>query len=280
MTPQKARADDKAIEALIGASMRTPGKETEVTDEEISRHVEQRVTLSAEDRAALDKSKPGLKQAIKEILRGKEQVGREHVKGRHTRGIYFRRAAFDAYIIHALPNDDNLGRTKIEKITHLAEYHCGVDCEREPVRDAAGPVDYGSRRKVESLAKKQGWYSAVAAQNRWGVRYVPGPKLAAALPIAERMLRSRKPAVDALIALMRPLNTKCCEIVATLYAAWNDLLLRGESPTDEEILHEARESWHPNKLTIAKQRWIGALGWMRDNHLIPKGRGKPVPPAA
>jgi hypothetical protein len=199
---------------------------------------------------------------------------------RHTKGIFFRRAAFDAYIIHALPNDENLGRTKIEKVTHLAEYHCGVDCEREPVRDAAGPVDYGSRRKVESLAKKQGWYSAVDAENRLGVRYVPGPNLATALPIAERMLCSRKPAVDALIALMRPLNTKRCEIVATLYAAWNDLLLRGESPTDEEILHEARDSWHPNKLRIAKQRWIGALGWMREHHLVPKGTGRSVPPAA
>ena len=46
------------------------------------------------------------------------------------------------------------------------------------------------------------------------------------------------------IELMRPLDTKCCEIIATLYAAWNDLLLLGKSPSDEEIVIEATEKWH------------------------------------
>lgn len=111
------------------------------------------------------------------------------------------------------------------------------------------------------------------------VRYVPGPKLAVALTTAHRMLGIRKRPVDALIELMRPLDTRCCEIVATLYAAWNDLLLRGKSPADEEILHEAREDWHESKLSIPKQRWVRALSWMRDNHLVPRGTGRPVPPA-
>jgi hypothetical protein len=199
---------------------------------------------------------------------------------RHKKGsIFFRRAAFDAYVIHALADDDNLGRTKIEKITHLTEYHCGIDFEREPLRDAAGPVDYHSRRKVESLACKQGWYSAVEAENRWGVKYVPGPNLLKALPIAKRTMGIHKTAVDALIELMRPLDTSMCEIAATLYAAWNDLLLAGDAPSDENIMHEARENWHPKKLRIPLERWKRALAWMREQHLVPRGTGKPVPPA-
>ena len=47
--------------------------ETEVTQDEISRYVDQRVTLSSEDRAALEQSKPGVMQAIKNILLGNEQ---------------------------------------------------------------------------------------------------------------------------------------------------------------------------------------------------------------
>jgi hypothetical protein len=199
---------------------------------------------------------------------------------RHKKGsIFFRRAAFDAYVIHALADDENLGRTKIEKITHLTEYHCGIDFEREPVRDAAGPVDYYSRRKVESLASKQGWYSAAGAENRLGVKYVPGPNILAALPIATRTLGIHKAAVDALIELMRPLDTTRCEIAATLYAAWNDLLLAGEAASDEKIMREARENWHPNKLRIPLERWKRALAWMREQHLVPRGTGKAVPPA-
>jgi hypothetical protein len=199
---------------------------------------------------------------------------------RHKKGsIFFRRAAFDAYVIHALADDKNLGRTKIEKITHLTEYHCGIDFEREPLRDAAGPVDYHSRRKVESLASKQHWYSTVDAENRPGVKYVPGPKILEALPIAKRTMGIHKAAVDVLIELMRPLDTTMCEIAATLYAAWNDLLLAGDAPTDEKIMREARENWHPKKLRIPLERWKRALDWMKEHHLVPRGIGKPVPPA-
>jgi hypothetical protein len=73
MTPENAKAQKKAIEALIAASLRAPGEKMDVTDEEISRYVDQRVTLSSEEEAALEKSKPALMQSIKQILRGNEQ---------------------------------------------------------------------------------------------------------------------------------------------------------------------------------------------------------------
>jgi hypothetical protein len=129
---------------------------------------------------------------------------------------------------------------------------------------------------VESLAGKLGWYSTVAAESRPGVKYVPGPKLAEALPIAERVIGSHKLAVDALIELMRALDTKRCEIVTTLFAAWNDLLLSGRAPTDEAIFREAREKWHPKKFTIPLYRWRRALSWMRDNLLVPNGSGRSI----
>lgn len=192
--------------------------------------------------------------------------------------IFFRRAAFDAYVIHTLVGDENLGRTKIEKITHLTEFHCGVDFEREPVRDAAGPVDYLSRRKVESLAKKQCWYSAINAESRLGIKYVPGAKIMDALPIAKRTMGAHKDAIDALLELLRPLDTNRCEIIATLYAAWNDLLLAGVEPTDEKILYESRENWHPKKLRIPLEKWRRALDWMKAQKLVPRGFGKRVRP--
>jgi hypothetical protein len=119
----------------------------------------------------------------------------------------------------------------------------------------------------------------VDAENRPGVKYVPGPRILQALPIAKRTLGTHKSAVDALIELMRPLDTTRCEIAATLYAAWNDLLLAGKVPTDDKIVHEARENWHPKKLRIPLERWKRALDWMREHHLVPRGTGKPVPQA-
>ena len=87
-------------------------------------------------------------------------------------------------------------------------------------------------------------------------------------------LGERAPEVDALINLLLPLNTRQAEIVATLYAAWNNLLLLGRSPSDEDIVYEARENWHPSKLEIEREKFFKALEWMRRQGLVPVGRGR------
>lgn len=198
-------------------------------------------------------------------------------KSSSTYDFFYRRTAIDAYIVHALADDPHLGRTKLEKISHLIEYHCRFNLNRQPVRDAYGPNDYPSRRRVEGFANKQNWYACVDASNRAGVSYMPGEKIADALPVAEDALADCKPAIDTLIELLRPLDTKQCEIVTTLYAAWNDLLLRNEHPLDETILLEATECWHPNKLSIPASGWHKGMEWLRANGIIPIGQGQPVP---
>jgi type I restriction enzyme S subunit len=195
---------------------------------------------------------------------------------KHSKGIMFRRAAFDCYVITNLEGDKNLGRTKIEKISHLAEYHCGIDLERNPVRDAAGPNDYPSRIKVESLAKKLKWYRAIPQAGNSKVDYLPGPNISKSRHTAENFLGERKPAVDALILLMRPLDTAACEIVATLYAACNDFLLAGKTPKDDELITEVRHNWHPDKLRIPVDEWQKGLIWMREHQLTARGVGRPT----
>ena len=86
----------------------------------------------------------------------------------------------------------------------------------------------------------------------------------------------KRNAVDNLLALMRPLDTKRCEIIATLYAAWNDFLLNDNSPSDEEIVRDVLNNWRPEKQLIPERRWLRALKWMRENALVPTGCGKPV----
>jgi hypothetical protein len=63
---------------------------------------------------------------------------------------------------------------------------------------------------------------------------------------------------------------------ATVFAAWNNLLLDGRSTDDESIVREARENWHPDKLEIDRGRFFAALEWMKRNNVVPKGEGKKV----
>ena len=48
------------------------------------------------------------------------------------------------------------------------------------------------------------------------------------------------------------------------YAAWNDLLLWGKAPTEENILHEILNRWHESKKRFPKDRWLKAIGWMKE----------------
>jgi hypothetical protein len=194
----------------------------------------------------------------------------------HSKGIFYRRAALDCYVIEKLDGDPHLGRTKMEKISHLMEHHCGIDLEREPIRDAAGPNDYPSRIKAESLAQKQKWYSTRKQEGGEKIDYLPGPELQKSLRTAINFLGDRKATVDALLSLLRPLDTKNVEVVATLYASWNDFLLTGKTPTDDELIDDVRKNWHPTKQLIPIEWWTKTLRWMRRKQLIPTGAGKPV----
>src|SRR5258705_6915673 len=84
MTPKNVRAQEEALEALVAASLRCPDKLPEITENEIKRFVEQKITLSAEDEAALAKSKPGLMQAVGNILKGNTESDEDCVRGSAT----------------------------------------------------------------------------------------------------------------------------------------------------------------------------------------------------
>jgi len=69
MTPENEKAQEQALEALVAASLRAPGQQPELAEDEIKRFVDQQVTLSTEDEAALQRAKPGLKRQLQHILR-------------------------------------------------------------------------------------------------------------------------------------------------------------------------------------------------------------------
>lgn len=170
----------------------------------------------------------------------------------------------------------HFGHVKAEKIAHLVEAHLGIDLERVPVKAAAGPNDYPHLKKVESRARKANWF--VVRQQKADGAYVFHKERGfdALLGKTAEALGERVTEVDVLIKLLLPLNTRQAEVVTTLYAAWNNLLLLGRAPSDEDIVYEARENWHVSKLGIEREKFFKGLEWMRKQGLVPVGRGRYV----
>lgn len=163
------------------------------------------------------------------------------------------------------------GHVKAEKIAHMVEAHLGIDLGRTPVKDAAGPNDYPHLMKVEHRARKAGYFDF----RRDGSRYVVSP-LRGLNRLIERTqddLEEQYEEVVRLIGRMAKWDTEQAEIVATTYAAWNNLLLDGLPAAEEDIVRAAREDWHPDKLTIERGRFFKAIEWMREKEVIPRGTG-------
>jgi len=84
---------------------------------------------------------------------------------------------------------------------------------------------------------------------------------------------TQKGVFDKLIQLFKTARTIQCEIIATLYGAWNDYIIDGIQPTDEQIVNEVLTNWHEHKERISRERWHKALNWMREQNIIPVGYG-------
>ncbi|OHC45150.1 MAG: hypothetical protein A2092_02640 [Rhodobacteraceae bacterium GWE1_64_9] len=90
-----------------------------------------------------------------------------------------------------------------------------------------------------------------------------------ALALGDRMAR-----FDDTFHQLADLSKPGIEAVATLYAAWNDFLMDGKSPSRGDLIREVLENWHPEKrekfTRVDLETW---LDWMDRRKIRPTGTG-------
>jgi type I restriction enzyme S subunit len=175
------------------------------------------------------------------------------------------------YLVTHLHREKHFGRVKLEKALYLSEAFAGVPLSGHYTRSAAGPLD-SCLYQAESVANQEGLF-ATSELPSGKVRYALGPNATRQMDAAAALLGNRRADMDRLLALLAPLTTRKVEAIATLFAAWNDFLIAGHSPTDMEIVSEVRQNWHPTKQKFAEPTLHALLAWMRTNGLIPRGVG-------
>jgi type I restriction enzyme S subunit len=167
------------------------------------------------------------------------------------------------------------GHVKAEKIAHMIEAHLGIELGRAPVKDAAGPNDFRHLKGVEHRAKMAKFFDFQRIDGM-GYRVTKHRHFEELIERTRGHLGERSRDLDRLLELMLPMNTEQAEVFVTVYAAWNNLLLDKQPITNESIVFEARENWHPNKLNIERRKFFEAIEWMKKHDVIPQGRGKKV----
>ncbi len=193
------------------------------------------------------------------------------VRRKQPAGNIFRRGAVASYIVRTLADRPSFGRTQLGKVLHLTQAHLGVDLALEFQRYPAGPLDTAIY-KLEDFAQKQDWFST---ENRpsFGVRYHPGPNLGERCDAAVAVLGDKRAALDELLAHVAKMDADRAELFATVYAAWNDLLIDGRPATPEAIIAEVH-GWDESKKRFAEDRITRCIDWMRKHGYIPTGTGQ------
>lgn len=185
-----------------------------------------------------------------------------------TANVYFKRSVLAAEIADRLCEERTFGHVKMEKLIFLTEHLCHIDIDSHYHRDAAGPYDNRALRSIDSQMKKQQWFEAKKEDK--GYRYLPLQNRGGHKKYFEKYYANVMPMFEKIIDTFKTSSTEQCEIVATLYSAWDDLLQNHQPFTDDDILNEVLNNWNETKKRIKRGRWQAALDWMRANGFVPQ----------
>lgn len=184
----------------------------------------------------------------------------------------FARQLLAGEILWQCRNQPTMGRVKLQKLIHLCEYHAQIPelCSTYH-RAAAGPFDASLMIAIHNGLEKQHWFKADKSDK--GTRYQPLEKAGEHQKYLQKWA-DRLPAIQQIIDLFKEKKTQACEIASTLYAAWNDFLIEGIQPNDDQILSQAsKDHWHAKKEEIPAATWAKGLARLKELGLIPKGWG-------
>ena len=216
-------------------------------------------------KAKYEQIKQGMMQ---QLLTGKIRLVETTVKtNTTTANVHFRRSVLAAEIAERLYEEPTFGHVKMEKMLFLTERLCHIDIGSHYHRDAAGPYDNRALRSIDSQLKKQKWFDVKRTEK--GNRYVPMQNRGKHKTYFDKYFSAILPTFDKIIDTFKTQNTERCEIVATLYSAWEDLLHSNKPFTDADIVNEVLNNWHESKKRISKERWLSAIQWMRENGFAP-----------
>lgn len=216
-------------------------------------------------KAKYEQIKQGMMQ---QLLTGKIRLVDPAIKTNATSAnVHFRRSVLAAEIAERLYEEPTFGHVKMEKMLFLTERLCHIDIGSHYHRDAAGPYDNRALRSIDSQLKKQKWFEVRRTEK--GNRYVPMQNCGKHKMYFDKYYSAILPTFNKIIETFKTQNTERCEIVATLYSAWEDLLHSNKPFTDADIVNEVLNNWHESKKRISQDRWLNAIQWMRENGFAP-----------
>ena len=180
------------------------------------------------------------------------------------------------YIIKKLStsNPKDFGRVKLQKMLHLAEYHCKLETELHYKKNVAGPYAWELENAIEPKLKTYRYFDI--KQDKFSLyNKVTYTALANAKEL-DFLFQKQFAEISANInSLLDKFNNKTwefCEMISTMYAVWNNRILKNQNINKEELKKDFLD-WDEKKVKYQDQLYY-AIEWMEKENLVPIGFGK------
>ncbi len=217
------------------------------------------------------------KSLIYEYVTGKKKLENNTRIESNTKGIkinckdnIFAQAILLCKVIERL-NNYNLGRVKAEKTLYLIEKDIGFDFDNNYVREAAGPLSESIYKCESVVSKKNKWIKVNKVKKH--IEYEILSDFSKYSKYYDKYYSDYDNQIESIIEKVKNYSTDKSEMVATLYASWNDFIIKKEDVTDIKIVKDVRENWNDTKKRFNEQKWLDVLEEMKEIELTPKGNG-------
>ncbi len=180
------------------------------------------------------------------------------------------------HIVYRSYQSRGWGRTKLQKSLHLIGYSLQLKLGNEYIRNTAGPDDQLFMNYIDQKFKQYHHVNIVKKKlpdGRTHYTYIPTAQIQEVEMAYERYPQDVREQIDALLDKLNKMDLAGAEILSTLYAVWNNRIIKGEPITDNLLISDFY-AWSAHKADFEEIRVKKALDYMRKQNIIPIGWGK------
>ena len=146
----------------------------------------------------------------------------------------------------------------------------------EYIRNTAGPDDQQLMNYIDQKFKQYRHVAKVSEKlpdGRTRYSYIPTAMIQDIEIAYEQYPKELRDQIDALIDKLNTMDLAGAEILSTLYAVWNNRIIKREQITDDLLIADFY-AWSTHKADFEEARVKRALDYMRKENIIPIGWGK------
>lgn len=180
------------------------------------------------------------------------------------------------HIVNTLYQSQGWGRTKLQKALHLSSYYSQSDLGACYIRNTAGPDDQSFMNQIDLKFKQYHHvevFPNITLDGKKHYVYRPTEDIHILEKVYDGYPEITRQKIDFILSKMSSWDLAQSEIITTLYAVWNNRIIKN-LPISDDLLLADFYKWSEHKSEYSSAKVLKMLDYMRKENIIPIGWGK------